>query len=78
MLKNCAALNKEKENLFPHDLSIEITKVKSKHLRKSCCYCKSQIKLCQEVGNVQILHRIKQRKGSSGLINIFPIYSLNP
>ena len=64
MPKFCTALNKEKRFRYPPNLRIGITKGKSKHMRKSCCYCKSQIRYCQEVGNIQILRRIKQRKGS--------------
>ena len=64
MLKICVALSKEKGILFPHDFSIGIIKGKNQTPEKSCCYCKSQIKLCQEVGNAQNLRCIKQRKGS--------------
>ena len=64
MPKFCTALNKEKRFRYPPNLRIGITKGKSKHMRKSCCYCKSQIRYCQEVGNIQILRRTKQRKGS--------------
>ena len=35
MPKICVALIKGKENLFPHDLSIGITRDKSRHMRKA-------------------------------------------
>ena len=70
MLKICVALNKEKGIRFLPDLSIGVTKGESRHMRKSCCYCKSQIGLCQEVGKAQYLRRIKQRIGTNILAKL--------